>query len=82
MHNVLQFYAPKLVVPGGGDGDGICRRIDCEQIRSRINQQLIAGRFGHEGLRQLHTKVYVFAHKQFTYTLKSVAMSLYDIVMV
>ena len=27
-----------------------CRQIDCEQIRSRINQQLIAGRFGHEGL--------------------------------
>ena len=23
-----------------------CRRIDCEQIHSRINQQLIAGRFG------------------------------------
>ena len=34
-----------------------CRRIDCEQIRSRINQQLIAGRFGHEGLRQLLTKL-------------------------
>ena len=32
------------------------KRIDCEQIRSRINQQLIAGRFGHEGLRQLRTK--------------------------
>ena len=29
---------------------------DCEQIRSRINQQLIAGHFGHEGLRQLCTK--------------------------
>ena len=23
-----------------------CRRIDCEQIHSRINQPLIAGRFG------------------------------------
>ena len=33
-----------------------CRRIDCEQFCSRINQQLIAGRFGHEGLRQLRTK--------------------------
>ena len=33
------------------------RRIDCEQIHSRINQQLIAGRFGHEGLRQLRTKL-------------------------
>ena len=32
-----------------------CRRIDCEQIRSRINQQLIAGCFSHKGLRQLHT---------------------------
>ena len=32
-----------------------CRPIDCEQIHSRINQQLIAGRFGHKGLRQLHT---------------------------
>ena len=34
-----------------------CRRIDCEQMLSRINQHLIAGRFGHEGLRQLRTKV-------------------------
>ena len=34
-----------------------CRRIDCEQIRSRINQQLIAGRFGHECLHQLRTKL-------------------------
>ena len=34
-----------------------CRQIDCEQIRIRINQQLIAGRFGHEGLRQLRTKL-------------------------
>ena len=33
------------------------RRIDCEQICSRINQQLIAGRFGHESLRQLRTKL-------------------------
>ena len=29
---------------------------DCEQTRSRINQQLIAGRFGHEGFHQLRTK--------------------------
>ena len=35
----------------------LCRRIDCEQLRSRINQQLIAGSFGHEGLRQLRTKL-------------------------
>ena len=35
-----------------------CRRIDCEQIRSRINPQLIAGRFSHEGLRQLRTKLF------------------------
>ena len=34
----------------------LCRQIDCEQFRSSINQQLIAGCFGHEGLRQLHTK--------------------------
>ena len=27
----------------------IRRRIDCEQLCSSINQQLIAGRFGHEG---------------------------------
>ena len=33
------------------------RRIDCEQIRSRINQQLIAGRFRPEGLHQLRTKL-------------------------
>ena len=36
-----------------------CRRIDCEQIRSRIDQHLIAGRFSHEGLRQLRTKCFV-----------------------
>ena len=35
-----------------------CRRIDCEQISSRINQQLIAGRFSQEGLRQLCTKLF------------------------
>ena len=33
-----------------------CRRIDCEQSHSSINQQMIAGCFGHEGLCQLHTK--------------------------
>ena len=32
-----------------------CRRIDCEQLRSSIDQQLIAGRFGHEDLRELRT---------------------------
>ena len=37
-----------------------CRQIDFEQIRSRINQQLIAGRFSHEGLHQLHTKLYMY----------------------
>ena len=26
-----------------------CRRIDCEQLRSSINEQLIVGHFGHEG---------------------------------
>ena len=35
-----------------------CRRIDCEQIGSRINQKLIAGRFGNEGLHQLHRKLF------------------------
>ena len=34
-----------------------CRRIDCEQLCSSINQQLIARHFGHEDLRQLLTKV-------------------------
>ena len=34
-----------------------CRGIDCEQIRSRINQQLIAGHFSHKGLCQLRTKL-------------------------
>ena len=34
-----------------------CTQIDCEQIRSRINQQLIAGHFGHKGPRQLCTKL-------------------------
>ena len=54
-----------------------CRRIDCEQIHSRINQQLIAGCSGHEGLQQLQFWnvlqsvidwfCYVFAHNQFAY---------------
>ena len=35
------------------------RRIACEQLRSSINQQLIKGRFGHEGLRQLCTNFYI-----------------------
>ena len=30
-----------------------CRLIDCEQLHSSINCQLIAGCFGHVGLRQL-----------------------------
>ena len=51
-----------------------CKRIDCEQLRSSINQQLIAGRFSHEGLRHLHTNLfctqvtkacYVIAHNPF-----------------
>ena len=29
-----------------------CRRIDSEQLHSSINQQLIAERFGHQGLLQ------------------------------
>ena len=33
-----------------------CRRIDCEQLCSSINQQLIAGCFSHKGLHQLRTK--------------------------
>ena len=42
----------------------LCRQIACEQIHSRINQQLIAGHFGHEGLRgrnllQLFVAVYL-----------------------
>ena len=45
------------------------RWIDCEQVRSRINQKLISGLFRHEGLRQLRTKLK-----------DSVAMSLYDII--
>ena len=28
------------------------------KIRSRINQQLIAGHFGHKGLRQLRAKLF------------------------
>ena len=57
-------------------------RVDSEQLLSSINQQLIAGHFGHQGLRQLCTKRgrnvlqsvvdwygYVTAHNQFTYTL-------------
>ena len=43
-----------------------CRQIDCEQIRSRINQQLIAGHFGHEGLCGWNVLP----------TLKNIAMSL------
>ena len=34
-----------------------CRQIDCEQLRSSINQ-LIVGHFSHAGLRQLHTKLF------------------------
>ena len=34
-----------------------CRRIDCEQLRSSINQQLIAGCFGLEALHQLRKKL-------------------------
>ena len=34
-----------------------CRQIDCEQLRSSINQQLIAGHYSHEGLHQLRTKL-------------------------
>ena len=36
-----------------------CRQIDCEQIRSTINPQLIARHFGYEGLHQLCAKQYV-----------------------
>ena len=42
-----------------------CRRIDCEQIRSRINQQLIAGRFSHVDLCQLCTKQFCTQYSQF-----------------
>ena len=42
-----------------------CRQIHCEQIRSRINQQLIAGRFGHERLRQLCTFSNQFAYSDY-----------------
>ena len=35
------------VIPGPYRYFPGCRRIDCEQICSRNNQQLIAGRFGH-----------------------------------
>ena len=64
-----------------------CRVADscCGQIRSRINQQLIAGRFSHKGLRQLRTKLFT---NSATYLLTinlpilmSVAMSLYDIIL-
>ena len=34
-----------------------CRQIDCEQLHGGINQQLIAGRFGYEGIHQLHIKL-------------------------
>ena len=37
-------------------GDCLCTQIDCEQIRSRINQQQIAEHFGNEGLHHLCTK--------------------------
>ena len=37
--------------------DKVCRRIDCEQLRSRINQQLIAGRFSHEAYKLKNCRV-------------------------
>ena len=40
------------------------RQIDCEQICNRINQQLIAGHYGHEGLCQLCTKPPKFLHSR------------------
>ena len=47
-HNVVEAHCYALQ----------CRRIDGEQLRSSINQQLIAGHFSHEGLRQLRTKLF------------------------
>ena len=51
------------------------RRIDCEQICSRINQQLIAGRFGIDYLNYAANRS--LDNLWFGSTLKSVAMSLY-----
>ena len=51
-----------------------CRQIDCEQIRSRINQQLIAGHSGHKGFHGRNVLqlvvdwfCYIFARNQFAY---------------
>ena len=64
-----------------------CRQIDCEQLCSSINQQLMAGCFSHKGLHQLRTKqsrgqnvlqsvvdwyCYVIAHNQFAYMLSQI----------
>ena len=73
---------------GGGESFSVitiqpcwCRWIDSEQIRSRINQQLIAECFGHKGLRGWNilsdTATYLLTIN--LPTLKSVAMSLYNI---
>ena len=45
--NVIEAHAPLLI-----------RRTDLEQIRSRINNNLIAGHFGPVGLCQLCAKLY------------------------
>ena len=39
----------------------VCKQIDREPLRSSINYQLIAGRFGHRGLRLLHAKLSLVA---------------------
>ena len=72
-----------------------CRRIPCEQIRSRTNQQLIAERFGL-GTKFLYVADAFMTKMSCNYllidsatylltvnlpTLKSVAMSLYDIIL-
>ena len=54
---VLLGLAHSLFLGSGGSELSLCRRIDGEQICSRINQQLIAGRSGHKDLCQLRTKL-------------------------
>ena len=46
------FYIIGIVTLVGESSSNLCRRSDCEQLHCSVNQQLIAGRFGHKGLKR------------------------------
>ena len=48
-----------------GDVKNIYKPIECEQLLSSVNSELIAERFGHEGLCQLRIKlkcIYIYIY--------------------